>query len=348
MTTIRWDNNTAYDFFISLLVLHRGAEFGLRPAWTAGVRQRISPPRREALERIYAFCGIPAAWIAAHPAPRSAAGALQSLAGMAPLERFTCLCLPPDLSPDVAHRLMEIAARRSWDAGDQSFLQAGYRPHREPLKPSVIHSLLKAWADAETSGGLLLDALQEYYAVFFAEEEQRLIPDLGEGLARAREMGSRMALPELVEELSRGVQIESLDGLDEITLAPSFWISPLVYLSRPSAGKAVLVYGVRPEVREVAPGAAAAPPLVGALKALADPTRLGILRHLNETPLTPAELARRLRLRPPTVVHHLRLLRLAGLVQVRVGGNNERRYAPRLDNLDEVFSNLKDHLARQD
>ncbi|NJN55024.1 MAG: ArsR family transcriptional regulator, partial [Anaerolineae bacterium] len=41
-----------------------------------------------------------------------------------------------------------------------------------------------------------------------------------------------------------------------------------------------------------------------------------ILKYLSEEPLTPAELARRLRLRPPTVIHHLDALRLARLVHV--------------------------------
>ena len=50
------------------------------------------------------------------------------------------------------------------------------------------------------------------------------------------------------------------------------------------------------------------------LKALADPTRLRILRYLSDEPLTPAALARRLRLRSPTVIHHLDALRLARLV----------------------------------
>lgn len=65
------------------------------------------------------------------------------------------------------------------------------------------------------------------------------------------------------------------------------------------------------------------------LKALADPTRLRILRYLIAQPLTPAQLSRRLRLRVPTVVHHLHALRLAGLIHVTLEAGGERRYAAR-------------------
>lgn len=71
--------------------------------------------------------------------------------------------------------------------------------------------------------------------------------------------------------------------------------------------------------------------MLRALKALSDPTRLRIMHYLTEEPLSPAELARRLRLRPPTVTHHLRALRLAGLVNVTLGGGGKEKksYAAR-------------------
>jgi DNA-binding transcriptional ArsR family regulator len=84
--------------------------------------------------------------------------------------------------------------------------------------------------------------------------------------------------------------------------------------------------------------------LVKSLKALGDPTRLRILKYLAEEPLAPSELARRLRLRPPTVIHHLRLLRFAGLVQVTVSEKMEKRYAARLEELDSIGNTVKDYL----
>ena len=101
-------------------------------------------------------------------------------------------------------------------------------------------------------------------------------------------------------------------------------------------------------MQSVVPGAGAPDLLVTALKSLADPTRLRILRFLSREPLSPAELARQLRLRPPTVTHHLQALRLAGLVQITVNERNERRYAARLETLNELNITLLDFLTKQD
>jgi DNA-binding transcriptional ArsR family regulator len=88
--------------------------------------------------------------------------------------------------------------------------------------------------------------------------------------------------------------------------------------------------------------------LMNALKALADPTRLRILRYLSRQPLTPTELSRILRLRPPTVLHHLQALRLAGLVAIRVSENGEKRYGARSETLNVIFKSVKDFINKQD
>jgi DNA-binding transcriptional ArsR family regulator len=76
------------------------------------------------------------------------------------------------------------------------------------------------------------------------------------------------------------------------------------------------------------------------LKALADPTRLKILRILNQEELGPTELSRRLDLRGPTIIHHLRELRLAGLVILTLRGQ-EKHYRARLEALDTAHLDLK-------
>ncbi len=85
--------------------------------------------------------------------------------------------------------------------------------------------------------------------------------------------------------------------------------------------------------------------LFRSMKALADPTRLRILRYLSAEPLTPAELARRLRLRAPTVVHHLHHLRLAGLVYLTLE-NEGRRYQARRQAVDEACRMLEEYLDK--
>jgi DNA-binding transcriptional ArsR family regulator len=68
------------------------------------------------------------------------------------------------------------------------------------------------------------------------------------------------------------------------------------------------------------------------------------LRYLNEEQLTPAQLSRRLRLRAPTVIHHLSALRLAGLVHLIMDNEGEKRYAARLEAVPGIFTSLGKYL----
>jgi DNA-binding transcriptional ArsR family regulator len=348
MTNIAWDTGTAYDFFISLLVLHQAALFGLRPSWAAGVRQRISAPRREFLEQMYSFSGTGLEWVCSLPAPKDAADALRLAADLEPAARFEALTLPAEVPAGARAALHAIAARGAATAAERETLKANYIHRGQALRPAGLENLVSAWSAIEASGEGLLAALQEYHTVFFAEEETRLRPALEAGLANARGLADRTSVDALVESLSRGVRIADLGAVRTLTLAPSYWTSPLVFHIRPRAGQVLLVFGVRSTVQSVAPGAGTPDMLVMTLKSLADPTRLRILRFLSGEALAPAELARRLRLRPPTVTHHLHALRLAGLVQVTVNEKNEKRYAARLETLNELNTTLQEFLTKQD
>jgi len=57
------------------------------------------------------------------------------------------------------------------------------------------------------------------------------------------------------------------------------------------------------------------------LKALADESRLALLRLLNEREYTVGELAEKVELAEATVSHHLSRLRMAGLITLRMAGN---------------------------
>jgi DNA-binding transcriptional ArsR family regulator len=91
------------------------------------------------------------------------------------------------------------------------------------------------------------------------------------------------------------------------------------------------------------PGGVLPDGLLNALKALADPTRLKILRYIAQGPHTPSKLAKRLRLRAPTVTHHLNELRLAGLVNMTMDGQ-EKKYTARFEALQGIFTTLQEFL----
>jgi DNA-binding transcriptional ArsR family regulator len=118
----------------------------------------------------------------------------------------------------------------------------------------------------------------------------------------------------------------------------------LALLADIEPSKMLFLFGARPADQSLIPGEVVPDALYQALKALADPTRLRILRYLTNQPMTPAELARRLRLRAPTVIHHLDSLRLARLVVVTLDAEG-KRYAVRADAVAAVCDLLSQFLV---
>jgi DNA-binding transcriptional ArsR family regulator len=113
---------------------------------------------------------------------------------------------------------------------------------------------------------------------------------------------------------------------EELVLGPSYWCTPLLHYSTLSDRRRIGLFGARPAGGSLIPGETVPDALLRALKALSDPTRLAILRYVARESLTPAELSRRLRLRIPTVTHHLGILRLAGLVRLIIEDEEETNY----------------------
>ncbi len=339
MATLTWQTGTAYDLFASLHVLHRPQEFGLRRAWAAGVRARLPEAHRRTLERFAAAWMLPFPWIAALPR-RDAAAALAALGAVPPEARLTRAFLAADTPPTARAVLLDVARRGAWNADDLRTLQRAYAALPKPPRKAALTERLNLWAEAAAFGEALLDALNAYLRVFFAEEEARLRPVLAEAVAQARRQAAGLPLAELLLALTQGVRFPEAETMKRLTLAPSFWLSPLVVFRRLGESEGLLVFGARPEGASLVPGEGVPDALLHGLQALSDPTRLRILRYLGERAHTPTELARRLRLRPPTVVHHLHALRLAGLVYLTVEGR-QRRYAARTEQLEALWRQLR-------
>jgi DNA-binding transcriptional ArsR family regulator len=207
----------------------------------------------------------------------------------------------------------------------------------------ALIKFLKWWVRPEDFGNMLLSALQAYQQAFFEQEEQRVGPVLQAGLEHAQQLAKRMSVSDLISELSQGVRYEEAIG-EELILVPTFWMTPLVDLEKISQDQKLFLFGARPSTMSAIPGELVPDGLLITLKALADPTRLKILNYLSKEELTPSELSHRLNLRPPTVTHHLRELRLSGLVNLTLRGQ-EKLYRARLEALDSMHADLKQFLT---
>jgi DNA-binding transcriptional ArsR family regulator len=348
-----WDWGTAYDLFVSLHVLHEPGDFGVRGAWAAGVRARLPSVARETLEQSQALWGVPFHWIHTLPGPKDGATVLWALGQVAPEERLPLLALSPDVPGEVGEMLKGTAARQAWDEGEREALRAAFQRANDSeggkKAPSAekLTSILSLWAGAGEYGERYLEALRAYHDAFFAEEEMRIAPALEASLARAQELANKLALPDLLEELSQGLRFTVPPEAARLLLVPSYWSTPLVFFGQVSAERDVWLFGARPADASLVPGEAIPESLLRVLKALSDPTRLRILHDLSRESLTPAEIARRLRLRAPTVTHHLKVLRLAGLVQMTLGeGKKTRSYAARSEAVAAACASLESFLEQ--
>jgi len=343
---LRWDFATAYDLFISLKILHDPGSVGLRPSWAAGVRSRLPQNERKFLEEIYSFFWIPLHWVYTLPQPKDAATAIFTLRQLPAAERLAALSFSAEVPSELRDRLREVQARCAYAEADVEAVRAIDKAKGHTPSPGQIKSLLHWWARAEEFGERYLAALQAYHQVFFAEEERRIEAPLRLALQRAQALAETLPLEQLIVELSQGVEFERSFFKPHLILAPAYWSTPLLLYLEVDQHTLMILFGGRPSGDSLIPGEAVPEGLMKALKALSDPTRLRILRYLEEEPHTPSQLARKLRLRAPTVTHHLAELRLAGLVQISIKGET-RLYAPRKGYLDQLCQAFEQFLQAE-
>jgi DNA-binding transcriptional ArsR family regulator len=263
-------------------------------------------------------------------------------------ERLAGMLGPGDMEPAVRQLLDGVTKRGSWGEAElQRLMRHMVEHYGAPPEREETVAVLNWWVDPVAFGQGYLAALTAYRDAYFAEEERRITPALEEALAQAQALAGRLSLPELLEELSQGIRYAEPPGVDELILAPSFWVTPLIVREKLAPGRELLLFGARPANASLVPGEVVPDALFRALKALADPTRLRILRYLAAEPLSPAQLSRRLRLRAPTVVHHLHTLRLAGLVYLSFEAG-DRRYAARIQAVEATFIALQRFLLEKE
>lgn len=347
---IVWDFGTAYELFISLHVLLEPEYFGIRPSYAASVRARIPAAERKLLEEFYPILGVPLKWIHTLPAPKDAISALWALKQIPPARRMIELYrvsepYESDGSEDSEKRktfneiLLRVAAEGTYTPADVDFFFKVLTKKHSSIKREIVESAFNWWSRPADLGEAYLTAFQSYYQAFFEEEEKRIEPALRAGLERAQALAAAVSFEELFTELSQGLQLGDEITASTFIFVPAFWPTPLVFLEKYDDKTMLLTFGARPADMSVVPGEIVPDALVRSLKALADPTRLKILRYLTDESLTPSEIARKLQLRPPTVTHHLKELRLAGLVELSLM-HEENRYTIRKQALDAVYENL--------
>jgi DNA-binding transcriptional ArsR family regulator len=341
--TLGWDCGSAYELFVSLNVLHNPEYHGVRASWAAGIRSRIPTADRKFLEDVIPFISFPLIWIYRLPEPKDAISAIWALRQIPAADRMLKLLDVEHWNdiPAIRDMILKITKQRSWSNHDLAAIKDFYKEKRGEEEKN-IDKYLDWWARPDEFGDAMLAGLQAYYQAFFEGEEKRIAPVLQAGLTLAQEKAKHFNVPDLIAELSQGVRFDDIK-VKELIIVPAFWTTPLVVMDEIDENLGIFLFGARPATMAAIPGELVPDGLLRTLKALADPTRLKILHYLSNEELTPSVLARRLNLRAPTVTHHLRELRLSGLVNLRLKGQ-ENLYGVRREALDMTIGNLHEFL----
>jgi len=348
-TTVSWDYGTAYELFVSLMVLHEAEEYGIRASWAAGVRSRIPAPERRLLEEMLPFMEIPIRWIHTLPEPKDSI-AVQWVMRQIPAEERMLKILGYESSESEWSQIIrKVVEHRTWDSKDLNFFiemfKKNHKKGKEPYSREGTTKFLDWWSRPDEFGDMFLSALQTYHQAFFEEEEKRIGPILKQQLENAKKISKTKDAKELLAELSQGVTYDELVETKDVVFIPAYWITPMIMFQSAGENKILVLFGARPSNMSVIPGELIPDGLVRTLKALADPTRLKILHDLAHEELTPSEIARRLHLRAPTVTHHMNELRMAGLVHKIIQGQ-ETRYRTRRESFDSMCDDMNDFLNK--
>ena len=354
---LEWDWGTAYDFILSLDTIFRPKLHGVPAPWAAGVRKRLSPPMQADLKSFFAPPFAMIAYLPLHlvhemEPPKDALRFLDFVEAIPERDFARRMHIPL-----MAGVPLEQTIRKGLDGeavSDAEIEEYRRSIGRVRILPPPTHAetrrLFSEMADPATTKRRWLDVMREYYDVFFDEEEARLAPVLKRMLDEAQSLSETTTVADLIERLSNGFTISEESRLTRLILVPSIWCHPFVVHSILAPTEMLVAWGAHPPGYRLAPGESVPDQALLVLRALGDPTRLRLRRLLSVEPRTPQALAHELKLSLPTVSHHMRELRLAGLVRLEIPGvdkgpGRENRYTVRWQSAERAFGDLRHFVA---
>jgi DNA-binding transcriptional ArsR family regulator len=188
-----------------------------------------------------------------------------------------------------------------------------------------------------------LAVMREYHSAFFAEEEKREKSVLERMVDEAREMAASSTVSDTVERVSHGFTISEDIDLRKLVLAPSIWFHPFTIRMPLAQRELLVVWGAHPPGYKLVPGELVPDEALLVLRALGDATRLRLLRLIAAEPRSLQSLAQEVKLSLPTVSHHIRELRGAGLIRLEIGGSGrESKYTVRWPSAQQAFRELEE------
>lgn len=189
----------------------------------------------------------------------------------------------------------------------------------------------------------LAGVLRDLWSGPFGEYADAWRPAIDRSAQATRLLIATLEPGELIETVTNGISYEIPLGITRLVLVPSVSIRPWTLVTEHERSL-IVFYPVADEHLDADPDA---PPgwLVRFHKALGDERRLRILREVTAGEPTLADLTEILGLAKSTVFHHVGVLRGAGLVRVRMGGDQTPSYALREGAISDAHRALVGYLT---
>lgn len=304
---VRIDPSPSYDFVACLYLLgdDRSIEFDVPKQWISGARQALGADLRADLRLLFPPRGrsIALVGVLEYTPGLSVRAFIKKVQSTAP-EALVELMLAETLADRQALPLLR-AALGGTDRPIDAYLEATHSEiDRRALRAILAHfpSEIKA---------RLVRLLREGYTRVYAPEEPQVVPLLERDVAELTRLATTATAGQVVEHATGGFVIGPDAGLSGVVLAPTYFFRPYNLLTA-YHGVRVFIYPIETSTMRGAPP----PDMVRLYKALADETRLKILRLLAGREMYLQELAKALGVTHVTALHHMAVLRAAHLVHV--------------------------------
>jgi DNA-binding transcriptional ArsR family regulator len=353
--SLEWDWGTAYDLILSLRSLFHPKEYGLPPPWAAGVRKRLSSQSQRDLKDFFSpaygfLVYMPLHLILEMDAPKNGEHLLSYLEQIPEQEFSRRMCRPVLNDEELTRITANALAGEEISEVDMEEYRRGIARSHVTTTPTAaeVRRVFAEMKNPEMTKQRWISAVREYYEAFFAEEEKRLAPTLEKMVEQAQETAKTASVPDLIERLSNGFTISKDIDLSRLVLVPSIWSHPFVTPMELSERELCLVWGAHPSGFKLVPGESVPNDAMLVLKAMNDPTRLRLLRLIANKPRSLISLSQEVKLSLPTVSHHIRELRGAGLIRLEVGGKGrENKYTVRWQSAQAAFEELEQFVMRK-
>ncbi|MDQ0194774.1 ArsR/SmtB family transcription factor [Paenibacillus wynnii] len=182
--------------------------------------------------------------------------------------------------------------------------------------------------------------LRLWHEQYFRHVENQILPLLIEDAAEKKMLQSKMDPIALIEYASGGVVIEEIPDLQTIVLLPTVHNRPInTYCFYKTLMLIQYPVDVPVENEDEPPTV-----LLRMTKALSDPNRLKLLRYVAHEPKSLWEMQSELNQSGDMLMHHLMMLRVAGLLRIHLRDEQNERFSIRPDGASELQMFLESYI----